>query len=151
MRGRTILLIALLAILGLLPDVANAQLSPQGVLGSVTRPFRQMLGRFGHYPRRHYYRTAQQDRRHEARLSGSKAAPGQGGPRLTGVGPIAWPTAFEDVLGYTFWPNSYAAEIRGRGFDVITDSLTGTPRGAATARATTTGATVQSDSDGNSA
>ena len=31
------------------------------------------------------------------------------------VGPLAWPTAYEDVIGFTLWPAEYAARLRGHG------------------------------------
>jgi len=145
MRGRTVLFIALLAAIPL-PDVGYAQLSPQGVIGGITRPFRQILG---HYPRARHHRTG------AARAAAARAAaPGQPnevpantGPRLGVVGPPAWPNAYEDLVGFTFWPDDYAPRLRGRGFDVIADTITGRfdlPRPARTA---TTGAAVRSDAD----
>ena len=58
MRGRTILLIATLGATIAAAETAHAQLSPQGVLGGMTRPFRQMLGNFGHFPRGRHHRAA---------------------------------------------------------------------------------------------
>ena len=118
-------------------EAAYAQLSPQGVLGGITRPFRHMFGHLGHFPR--YYR-------HRAESSGAAAAslsqpPAITGSRLGSAGAPAWPTAYEDVLGFTFWPDDYASRLRGRGFDVIADTITGRlemPR--VSARAATTGA-----------
>ena len=31
------------------------------------------------------------------------------------VGPVTWPTAYEDVIGFTLWPAEYAARLRGHG------------------------------------
>ena len=58
MHGRTILLITMLSAAIPLPDAGHAQLSPQGVIGGITRPFRQMLGHFGHFPRARHHRRA---------------------------------------------------------------------------------------------
>ncbi|MGC2690107.1 MAG: hypothetical protein WA375_21310 [Pseudolabrys sp.] len=44
MRGRTIIIGGILAAAILLPDAGRAQLSPQGILGGITRPFRHALG-----------------------------------------------------------------------------------------------------------
>lgn len=49
-----------------------------------------------------------------------------------------WPNAFDDVLGFTFWPADYARDIHGRGFDVIGKTIDQPPR--AIAQAATTGA-----------
>jgi hypothetical protein len=39
---------------------------------------------------------------------------------LGAVGPMTWPTAFEDVIGYTFWPERYGQRLRGHGIgDVL--------------------------------
>lgn len=119
---------------------ASAQFG--GLLNGVTRPFRAMLGHLGHFPR---YR-----RHHEANTERAPADTGSVATdlRLGRVGPPAWPSAYEDVIGYTFWPDDYVQRLRGRGFDVIVDTLTGrfeTPR--APAQASTTGSAVQNDSE----
>jgi hypothetical protein len=143
MRGRTILFIAILGATIPLPEAGHAQLSPQGVIGGITRPFRHMLG---HYPRA---------RHHRARGAGAVAAatpaepPAIAGSRLGWVGPPAWPNAYEDVLGFTFWPDDYTSRLRSRGFDVIADTITGrfdVPR--TSARVATTGAAVKNDATG---
>jgi len=37
------------------------------------------------------------------------------------VGPLAWPNAYEDVIGFTLWPKLYADRLRGHGIgDVLT-------------------------------
>src|SRR5690349_2371853 len=110
MRGRIFIVVLMLGAISPY-DGAYAQLSPQGVLGGITRPFRQMFGHFGHFPR--YYR-------HRAEARGAAASPTDPsaitGSRLGSAGAPAWPTAYEDVLGFTFWPDDYAFRLRGRGF-----------------------------------
>ncbi|MFY9687082.1 MAG: Spy/CpxP family protein refolding chaperone [Pseudolabrys sp.] len=120
-----------------LDSPAQAQLSPQGILGGVTRPLRQMLGQFGHFPRSHRHRSS----------SGARAAtptPDRDTQvaiksRLGRAGPAAWVTAYEEVLGFAFWPNDYGAQFRSRGFDVIADTISGRFDRAPT-RVATTGA-----------
>ena len=51
MRGRTTLLLAALSVAIPVHETANAQLSPQGLIGGITHPLRQMLGHLGHFPR----------------------------------------------------------------------------------------------------
>jgi hypothetical protein len=138
MRGRAILLVAFLAAATALPETANAQLSPGGILSAVTHPLRALFGRLGHYPRRQRSPDAQE----------TQPAVTQSAQQLGIVGPTAWPTAFEDVLGYTFWPGEYTGQIRARGFDVIAGTILGTPRGPQEARTATTGAAVRSDAPG---
>jgi hypothetical protein len=153
MRGRTILLATVLAAAISLPELCYAQFSPQGVIGGITRPFRQMLGHFRHFPRGHHRRAAIESRASApapSRASGSapsNPASALAGARLGWVGPPGWPTAYEDLAGFTFWPDDYTPRLRGHGFDVIADTITGrfdVPRPARTA---TTGAAVTNDAD----
>jgi LTXXQ motif family protein len=152
MRGRTILLATVLAAAIPLPDTSHAQLSPQGVIGGITRPFRHMLGHLRHFPRGYHHRRTAVESRASAptpsRATGAtpaNAASAIAGSRLGWVGPPAWPTAYEDLVGFTLWPNDYASRFRGRGFDVIADTIAGrfdVPRPARTA---TTGTAVTND------
>lgn len=138
MRARKVLFIALVAGLALQSGIAQAQFSPRGILGSVIRPFRDMLGRFGHYPRFH---------RHAANVAAANESQAANGSPFGWAGPIAWPNAYADVIGYTFWPDEYAGQLRARGFDVIADTIAGqfeAPR--APNRSATTGSAVQNDS-----
>ena len=144
MRAPIVILAVMLSGAVALPDAASAQLSPQGLLNGITRPFRQMLGHFGHSPRNH--------RQQAAVTAGSNGASAGSDLRLGRAGPPAWPSAYEDVLGYTFWPDDYAQRLRGHGFNVIADTITGryeNPR--APARIATTGSAVQSDSNASGA
>jgi hypothetical protein len=138
MRGHKIVLIALLVAVTALPEAANAQFSPGGIISAATHPLRALLGRLGHYPRGHRSFAAQDT---QAPTQSPAAPPAQ----LGTVGPTAWPTAFEDILGYTFWPGEYAEQVRTRGFDVIAGILVGTLRGPESAKTATTGAAVGSD------
>ncbi len=140
MRGRTTLLLAALSIAIPVHETAYAQLSPQGLIGGVTRPLRQMLGHLGHFPRSNRHRSASAETP-AAATDLTNEAPPVVAPRLGWVGPPAWPTAFEDVLGFTFWADDYGQRLHGRGFDVIADTISGhfdVPRSAA--RTATTGA-----------
>jgi hypothetical protein len=147
MHGRNILLITTLSAAILLPDAGHAQLSPQGVIGGIARPFRQMLGHFGHFPRARHRRAVAAESRTAAPIPSNETS-ASAGSRLGWVGPPAWPSAYEDMLGFTLWPDDYASRLRGRGFDVIADTITGRfnlPRSSA--RTATTGAAVKSDAD----
>ncbi len=142
MRARTISLLALMFLAIAQPEAANAQFSPRGVLGAVTAPFREMLGHLRHFPPRHSRRGA----------SRQEQAPAPLPSQLGLVGPLAWPSAYEEILGYTFWPGEYAVQFRMHGFDVIADTVVGrfnVPplRGRESARTSTNGAAV-SDSSG---
>ena len=139
MHARAAIVAGLLAAVVPLDSPAQAQLSPQGILGGVTRPLRQMLGHFGHFPRSYRHRSS----------SGARAtapvpdrdAQGAVKSRLGRAGPAAWVTAYEEVLGFAFWPDDYGAQFRSRGFDVIADTITGRfDRMRGSTRVATTGA-----------
>jgi hypothetical protein len=49
MRARAAIVAGLLIAVVPLDSPAQAQLSPQGIIGGVTRPLRQMLEHFGHF------------------------------------------------------------------------------------------------------
>lgn len=151
MRTRSVFLIAMLSAAVVLPETSHAQFSPQGLLNGITRPFRSMLGHFGHSPRHRRHEAATVDRS-MAEASRPNAVSPSASSRLGRGGPPAWPSAFEDVLGYTFWPDDYAQRLRGHGFDVISDTITGsfeTPR--APVQASTTGSAVRDDANAGSA
>lgn len=139
MRGQKILLIVLLAGATALPNAAQAQFSPRGIIGAVTHPLREMFGRFGHFRGR---------RSHEARPAQEAHSATSATTQFGDTGPIGWSSAYEDVLGFTFWPGRYVEHMRGHGFDIIAAALTSPGRGPDLAR-NTTGTAVQSDSNGN--
>lgn len=143
MRGRILFITVLIAAVPLSDD-SYAQLSPQGVIGGITRPLRQVFGHSRHYPRARHHRAAAAEPR--AAVSAPREISNSAGSRLGWVGPPAWPSAYEDMLGFTFWPDDYAARLRGHGFDLIADSITGRfdlPR--TMARTATTGSAVRND------
>ncbi|WP_157100239.1 Spy/CpxP family protein refolding chaperone [Rhodoplanes sp. Z2-YC6860] len=44
--------------------------------------------------------------------------------RLGLAGPLAWPTAFEDSIGFTLWPGEYGERLRGHGIgDVMSVAM----------------------------
>lgn len=44
--------------------------------------------------------------------------------RLGTVGPLAWPSAYEDVIGFTLWPKDYGERLRTHGIgDVLSTAL----------------------------
>ncbi len=125
MRWRTTIALGMLGAAVATPDLAQAQFSPQGLIGGIARPFRQMLGHLGHYPRGHRHRTAAADSQSAATAPSNDVPASAGGSRLGLAGPPAWASAYEDVLGFTFWPDDYAPRLRSRGFDVIADTISG--------------------------
>jgi len=140
MLGRGIVLAAVVGSAVLVTEAAHAQLSPRGIIGGITHPFRVILGRFGHFPRHHRH-SAAAERAPEAASRDPSPAAGLGQS-----GPVAWPNALEDIVGFALSPDEYARELRERGFGVIADTITGhfVPRPSAPTAATT-GSAVQND------
>ncbi len=153
MRARVVIVAGLLAAAVTLDSPAQAQLSPQGIIGGVTRPLRQMLGNLGHFPRNPRHRASSAARATApAVATADRDAQGTVKSRLGRAGPAAWITAYEEVLGFAFWPDDYGAQLRSRGFDVITDTITGRfDRMRAPTRVATTGAARSDGSTGVSA
>lgn len=147
MRGHSLIFVAIFSSALVLPDAAQA-ISPGGIISGITRPFRQALRHFGHYPRHRHHRGLAAAQRTPRPGAPAKAALPSNISRLGWVGPAAWPTAYEDVLGYTFAPNDYAAQLRDRGFDVIANTITGHfDVSRVPTRAATTGTAVRDDAD----
>ena len=139
MRARAVIVAGFLITAVPMDSPAQAQLSPQDILGGVTRPLRQMLGHFGHFPRTYRHRSSSGAR--AAAPAPDRDLQGAVKSRLGRAGPAAWITAYEEVLGFALWPDDYGAQFRSRGFDVITDTITGRiDRMRAPTRVATTGA-----------
>ena len=133
MRRRKFVIGAIFVAAAVLAGPASAQFSPFGILGAAARPLREMLGRFGHFPHSRHARAAEATR--------PTAAPAEFGV----VGPAGWPAAYEDVLGFTFWPDRFAEQMRGHGIDVIAAAVIGPPRVRETRVATTGAAPTDSN------
>ncbi len=64
--------------------------------------------------------------------------------RLGTVGPLAWPSAYEDVIGFTLWPKEYGERLRAHGIgDIVGTALLP----SATLAARTRAANVQARAD----
>src|SRR5512146_1483831 len=112
MRARATIVAGLLIAAVPLDSPAQAQLSPQGIIGGVPRPLRQMLGHFGHFPRS--YRHGSSSGARAAAPVPDREAQSAVKSRLGHAGPAAWATAYEEVLGFAFWPGDYGAQFRSR-------------------------------------
>ena len=151
MRALTVIVTGLLFIAVPLDSPAQAQLSPQGIIGGVTRPLRQMLGHFSHFPRSHRHRPSSATRA-VAPSPDREAPPVLAKSRLGRAGPAAWPAAYEEAVGFAFWPDNYGAQLRSRGFDVIADTIAGRfDRQPAPTRVATTGSAKDDSGIGVSA
>jgi LTXXQ motif family protein len=54
----------------------------------------------------------------------AQAPPVRAIARLGTVGPLAWPSAYEDVVGFTLWPKEYGERLRVHGIgDVLSTAL----------------------------
>ena len=114
-----------------LPPSANAQfnLSPGGIFNALTRPFGTILGGIPHPPQRPHVRRGPSPR-YVARPAAAPAlaaradTPVQQQPAQLGwTGPLVWPSAYEDVLGYAFWPRDYDARLRAHGHGAIVATI----------------------------
>jgi hypothetical protein len=154
MRRHTLLTFGCLVVAAMiLPGPAKAQFpfSPGGVLGAVTAPLRGMLERLPH--------SSIHRHRPSRGAEANRAAPpeqDQEQAKLGWVGPLAWPTAYEDVVGYTLWPNDYGDDFRQHGFGDIVATIVGplrapTPTVVGTNRPETVGAASSNACDDNSA
>jgi LTXXQ motif family protein len=140
MRTRAAIVAGLLIAAVPLDSPAQAQLSPQGIIGGVTRPLRQMLGHIGHFPRSYRHRSSSGPRVAAAPVP-DRDAQSAVKSRLGRAGPAAWITAYEEVLGFAFWPDDYGTQFRNHGFEVIADTIAGRfDRMRAPTRVATTGA-----------
>lgn len=145
MRPRMIVVLAILAALGAQPARAQFALSPRGIFGMMTRPLRDMLGHLRGLRYRHY-RVA-----HGARHAGSQKPSDQQQAKLgdtetsarAGASPDAAElNAYDNVLGYAFWPDAYAGALDRYGYADITAAVIGPLQPASTTvgHAATTGA-----------
>jgi hypothetical protein len=88
-------------------------------------------------PQRNAALTAQDDEPQARDRASNPAAPaGRTQFRLGTVGPLAWPTAYEDVIGYTLWPKEYGERLRVHGIgDVLATAFAPSAAVAARTRA----------------
>jgi hypothetical protein len=155
MRRHILLTVGVVTAATILPGAAEAQFpfSPRGFLGAVTAPLRGMLERLPHGSV-HRHRPS---RGAEAnRVAPPEQDQEQDQAKLGWVGPLAWPTAYEDVVGYTLWPNDYGEDFRQHGFGDIVATIVGPLRAPAptvvgTNRPETVGAAPSNACDDNSA
>src|SRR5581483_3404969 len=146
MRRSLLLLAALLALLPAGSQSAKAQHSPFGLFGALTRPFGAIFGhrhgrvrRHGRAPRPQRH-NARADRVEAVSTTRGTALPPREPAQLGRVGPLAWPSAYEDVLGYVFWPKDYSRLVRGHGYADIMATLFAPAAAAGSARRATSAA-----------
>jgi hypothetical protein len=83
-------------------------------------------------------REATRSSRNAPQHTRAQTTPTPGGPSVFGVaGPANWPGAFEDMLGYTLWPDKYGERLRAHGIGDIMSALF-VPTGAAAGAGHTT-------------
>jgi hypothetical protein len=99
------------------PDAANAQAAAPAVAGPAPRQDTNTQDAQAAAvaptpnPQRNAALAAPDDElRSRAGEPARMPAPSQA--RLGTVGPLAWPTAYEDVIGYTLWPKEYGERLR---------------------------------------
>lgn len=101
------------------PDAANAQAAAPGVAGpapsqdSKTQDAQAAAAPTPN-PQRNAALAAPDDE-----LRSRAGEPARSQTCLGTVGPLAWPTAYEDVIGYTLWPKEYGERLRVHGIGDI--------------------------------
>lgn len=134
MRRYVVFMAGILAAAAVVPSGAQAQfpLDPRALLGRITAPLRHMLPH-PHFRQRVIHSPRISAPAHEADTHRApdaqrvtevqRSAPAQETSKLGVVGPQVWPSAYQDVIGYTFWPNDYGAAYRQHGFGDITTAI----------------------------
>jgi hypothetical protein len=78
------------------------------------------------------------------------AAPPRTWLRLGVTGPLTWPTALEDVVGFTLWPGEYSERMRAHGIGDVLNAVM-VPASALAARLRPTQTTARADTRQSSA
>jgi len=127
--GKTVIVSALALILAshLVPNTAQAQ-NPGRVLGPITAPLRMIL-RGVPRPRRAHraHRAPRVDRATAAERTRSRRQAAQSAAAAASAAvfwPIAAPDAFEDMIGYAFWPREYGRQFWSHGPGDILRAMT---------------------------
>jgi hypothetical protein len=77
---------------------------------------------------------------------GAPVRAAQAPARFGTVGPVAWPGAFEDVIGYTLWPQQYRGRLGAHGIgDVLSTALAPTASIAARTKQARAGTPASDD------
>lgn len=120
-HGRTVIVSALAFILAspLYAPPAQAQ-DPGRILRPLTTPFRMILrgAPRARIPRANRSRRAQRTPRVRREIAGERSHATTRRQEARGPAvfwPIAAPDAFEDMLGYAFWPNEYGSQFWSHG------------------------------------
>jgi LTXXQ motif family protein len=150
MRRHMLLTVGFVAAVAIIPGAARAQFpfSPHGFLGAVTAPLRGMLERLPH-PSVHRHRPARRVEANRARPPEQEQDQDQDQTNLGWVGPLAWPTAYEDIVGYTVWPNDFGGDFRQHGFGDIVATIIGPLKAPAPTVVGTTGPETVGAAPGN--
>ena len=110
------------------PDAGNAQAAASATAGpapspNTSAPDAQIAGVAGapptpnsnFAPPQRNAALAAPDEELRSRAGEPTRMPAPSQARLGTVGPLAWPTAYEDVVGFTLWPKEYGERLRVHG------------------------------------
>ncbi len=141
MRRQFLVVLGLVLALVPLAEPVSAQfISPQALLGAVTRPLGGLLGRHSiprHRPRVHEARPAPSPQGSEQRQARREEA----APRVSrSLKPTDPQNPYEVVLGYAFWPREFEKDYSRYGYRTIATAIIGAS--AATAPPTTVGSEI---------
>jgi hypothetical protein len=91
------------------PDAANTSAQDAGAAGAPPTPNSNSA------PPQRNAALAAPDEELRSRAGEPTRMPAPSQARLGTVGPLAWPTAYEDVVGFTLWPREYGERLRVHG------------------------------------
>lgn len=109
------------------PEPANAQfaLSPRGILGAVSQPFRGLFNHFHRRVVRHHEAAREPTSKavdvNEAKSTEIEKAPSQIARETT----FDQRNLYESVMAYAFWPSEYGRDFTQFGFGTIAMAITG--------------------------
>jgi hypothetical protein len=115
MQRRMVFVIGVLGAVMVAPDTAGAQPSPRDIIGALTSPLRGFLGHL------HHHRNV----RHRASARETNARIAENSDQPATAGTLLWPDAYDDVVGFVFWPDDYGRNIQQHGFGDIARAVTG--------------------------
>jgi hypothetical protein len=133
MQHRTTTIVATLALLLASPPLVIVTSEPaqaqRRILGPLTAPFRMILRGMprAHVPRAHRAQRANRDTAGERSRSATRRQLARGGALAAGAAvfwPIGAPDAFEDMIGYAFWPQEYGRQFWSHGPGDILRAMT---------------------------
>src|SRR6185312_3014384 len=129
MRRQAIVIFGLLTVFAAAaPERADARGIIPGIFGMMTRPFHALFGGHRHARRSHSRGAVAATAGAGAAVAAAKAKATETAARAKGTETVdrdianpavIWPSAYQDVLGYAFWPQDYGPRLQAHGYTDI--------------------------------